>query len=812
MPSGNSHLPVPSAPPRGIERDALGPGRAFRQDDAEEGVDWRRLWRVLLRFRWLIVLVAFAGSAAGFVASRFVKPKYVAEATVWIDESDRRNYGASDRGPIRPGQNFEAEAWVALLRSYSVLDSVARDLRLYLSFKAPADSVAGRGFDVAAQFRPGTYELQTDETGGAYVLSTADGTELERGKLGDSIGTRFGFRWAPPAGSIAANRRVVFSLTSPREAAQWLAQGLDAHIDEEGNFLSLQLSGPNPQRLTAIVNALAARYVAVAADMQRLKLTERTKILGQQVTYAQQSLDRAERALQGFRERTITLPGDPADTRSGGASDTGGSSSPDLAAGAVATEFFQVQLEREGLARDRDAINRVLKAAGDGAVDVDHLAAIPAVEHNGPLTDVVKEWTTKAATLRALRYRYADAYPPLARLADEVSALERVTIPQLARDLVTSLDARGQQLDGRLAGAGQRLRAVPARSMQAARLRRDYDLQSTLFANLQQRLNESQVAEATTVPDVRIFDPAAVPEHPSRNTAWRIILMSVVASLGIGIVAAVVLDRIDPSVRYPVQVSRDMGLAILGTVPHVNLRGRDAALLPDDEPAFLEALRGIRMNLEYAYGAAGPVVFALTSPGAGDGKSLIASNLACMFAGGRRRTLLIDADIRRGVQHRRCAGQRRPGLAEYLRGAVPLDQILQRTQYGFDLIACGLRAREAPELLDGPGMPRLLALLRPNYDVIVCDSPPLTAGIDPFVLGTATGNLVVILRTGVSHRDVTAAKLEVLERMPVRLLGAVLNDVPDDPAYGYYAYYLPGYESGDEQDHRRIAPGPAAVS
>ena len=92
-----------------------------------------------------------------------------------------------------------------------------------------------------------------------------------------------------------------------------------------------------------------------------------------------------------------------------------------------------------------------------------------------------------------------------------------------------------------------------------------------------------------------------------------------------------------------------------------------------------------------------------------------------MFAGGRRRTLLIDADIRRGVQHRRCAGQRRPGLAEYLRGAVPLDQILQRTQYGFDLIACGLRAREAPELLDGPGMPRLLALLRPNYDVIVCD-------------------------------------------------------------------------------------------
>jgi hypothetical protein len=68
-----------------------------------------------------------------------------------------------------------------------------------------------------------------------------------------------------------------------------------------------------------------------------------------------------------------------------------------------------------------------------------------------------------------------------------------------------------------------------------------------------------------------------------------------------------------------------------------------------------------------------------------------------------------------------------------------------------------------------------------------------------------------VLRAGVSHREVTAAKLQVLERMPVRLLGAVLNDVPDDPAYSYYAYYLPGYESGDEQDHHSIAPGPAVT-
>jgi capsular exopolysaccharide synthesis family protein len=795
-----------------MERDAVRPSRASRVvADAEEGIDWRRLSGVLLRFKWLIAGVTLVSTAGGVVASRFVKPGYLAQATVWIDESDRRSYGTPDRGPLRPGQTFEAEAWVALLRSYSVLDSVARDLRLYLTFRTPDDSVVARDLSVGEQFRPGAYEVRVDVPSATYVLSTADGAELEHGALGDSIGTRFGFRWAPSAALLASHRRVQFAVSSPRDGARWLAEALDAHIDEDGNFLTLQLEGPNPQRLAAIVNALAKRYVAVAADLQRLKLTERTKILGQQVTYAQQSLQQAEQALQGFRQRTITLPGD-ADPH-GAASDSDAAGGSDPASGGAVGDFFQMQLEREGLKRDRDAINRILAAPGDSGLDVDRLAAIEAIQHSAPLSAAVKEWTTKEVDLRALRYRYADAHPRVVQLAGEIATLERSTIPDLARQLMASMDARGRDLDQRLAGAGRQLRAIPGRSMEGARLRRDYELRATLFTNLQQRLNEAQLAEATTVPDVRILDPAVVPERPARDTAPRLIVMAFLGGLAAAVCGAVLLDRMDPRVRYPAQVSRDMGLAILGTVPHVRLARRDAQLLPDDEPAFLEALRGIRMNLEYAYGSAGPVVFAITSPGPGDGKSLITSNLAAMFAEGSHRTLLIDGDIRRGALHRRCGRQRRPGLADYLRGEAPLDQIVQQTPYErLDLIACGTRAHEAPELLDGPGMPRLLAQLRPNYDVIVCDSPPLTAGIDPFVLGTATSNLVVVLRTGVSHREVIEAKLEVLDRMPVRLLGAVLNDVPDNAAYGYYAYYLPGYEAGDEREDHAVAPGPAALS
>jgi len=99
-------------------------------------------------------------------------------------------------------------------------------------------------------------------------------------------------------------------------------------------------------------------------------------------------------------------------------------------------------------------------------------------------------------------------------------------------------------------------------------------------------------------------------------------------------------------------------------------------------------------------------------------------------------------------------------------------------------------------------MGQLITGWRAAYDVILLDTPPLGGGVDPLILGTLTGNLLLVLRTGYSHRDVMAAKLEVLERLPIRVLGAVLNDVPPGAAYRYYSYYLPGYEAVDEDSGR----------
>jgi Mrp family chromosome partitioning ATPase len=118
-------------------------------------------------------------------------------------------------------------------------------------------------------------------------------------------------------------------------------------------------------------------------------------------------------------------------------------------------------------------------------------------------------------------------------------------------------------------------------------------------------------------------------------------------------------------------------------------------------------------------------------------------------------------------------------------------------------MSCGSRTHSAPELIGSAAMTRLIEHVRATYDVVIVDSPPLSGGIDSCLLGALTGSLVMVLRTGFSHRELAEAKLQMLSRFPVRLLGAVLNDVPANGSYRYYSYYLPGYEGVEEDSEKR---------
>jgi capsular exopolysaccharide synthesis family protein len=753
----------------------------------EESLVWRRYAAAALRFRWWILGLTALGGLGGAGGSRLMPPRYQAQATIWVQTTEPRG---SSRGPIGASQLFESYAWVDLLRSYVVLDEVARDLRLYLQ-PGPGGEAAFKAFTVENGYRPGSYRLVVDKSGEGFSLQGPDAVELQRGNVGDSIGRAFGFRWAPSATQLPAGSQLTFTIRPLRDAAKRLGDALAVTIDESGNFLRVSLTGRDPIHTAATVNAVVQRYVAVATDLKRAKLTELAKLLAGQFGAAGGNLKSAETALAEYRTRTVTLAREPAAsvTPASGAQTSG--------------DYFGLKLEQEQLRRDREAIEHALAHASDSAGSVEGLAFIGAVQRSADLSEALRELTTKQAERRALRYRYTDDHPAVRRAAADIELLERQTIPSLARTLVGELTTRQQVLAPQIDAGGRELQAIPQRAIEEARLKREVDMAVTLYASVQQRYDEARLAEASSIADVRVLDAAVAPQDQLKDVATRLIVMGLVAGLGLGLVGAVVLDRFDPRVRHPDQVTHGIGLPILGVVPRV--KDRRAGLDDEHVAQVIEAMRSVRLSLAHAYGVARPIVVTVTSPGVGDGKSFVSANLALAFADAGERTLLIDGDSRRGALHKALQTARKPGLTDILAGRAPLEAVTRATSYpSLHFISGGTRFRDSPELLGSTEMVELLARARSSFRVVLVDSPPLGSGVDPYTLGTLTGNVVLVLRAGTSNLDLVRTQLAMLDQMPIRLLGVVLNDVRPGGAYRYYSY-IPGYGTADEGEGFALA-------
>jgi capsular exopolysaccharide synthesis family protein len=763
----------------------------------ERGPDWRRVGNAVRRRKWFVLAFTLAAGGVGYAVSRYVKPQYQARATVWIDGSNQRD----NPGPLAPTSLFDAEGWVNLMHSDAVLNPVVATRRLYIDVAEPtsADSALFAGIAPTPQTRPGHYQLTVEPDANRYTLATDDGLILERATAGDSLGQAIGLRWLPPADLAGRGGTHQFTVQPPGAVTEQLIANLDVSINQQGSYLNATLSGSNPQRTAATLNAITQRYVALATSLQRQRLDEQSAVLSQQVAVAKMSLDSAEHRLEQFRIRTITLPHDRPGTVMSGV----GPAASDMTPSEQVLNRFATIEDRLAVARaDRDALERLMAASPDTAASLAGFGDLPVVRGASNLASAFTALDQAEASLVKMRERYTDAYPPVVQLKAQITELRRTTIPRTASALVADLNRRTRDLTNEVSQTADSLRAIPPRATDEARLMRNVAMATNLYTTLQQRYDETRIARATDVSDVRILDAATVPPWPTKNLASRLILLALAGGLGVAMLVAILLDRWDPRFRYPEEISRDMGMTILGTIPHLRL-ARDGTI---SDPAFPDCVRGIRMNLAYAYGAAGPVTLTISSPGSADGKSFLTLSLARAFADSGQRTVVIDGDVRRGALHRRCDLLRKPGLTDYLRGDVALEQVVRPTSIaGVHLVTSGTRMKEAPELLGSPAMRHLMGELKARFDVVLCDSPPLSAGIDPFVLGAVTANMLLVIRTGVSLRELTQAKLEILDRMPIRLLGVVLNDVPDTAPFQYYANYLPGYEAVSE------STGPSAT-
>jgi polysaccharide biosynthesis transport protein len=803
IPSPHSHDGERRSLP--ARRTDVGPPAEYRGDPYPsfepegEGLDLRRYASALVRFKWLFVLALLVAGGASYWVWNNTPMQYTATGSLWIDSET----GLGGSGPIQAEGLLESTGWIRLLQTYAVLDTVVVHQRLYLN--APSEyGAAFSTFVPHETLSPGAFELRVGPGGEEFELVTEAGVTVEQGLLAEGVGRSLGYDWTPPPGSLPAGATVPFSVQTPRERARQL--GRELWTSMEGNFLEIHLAGTNSRYITSVVNALMDRHVAVAAELKRARLDETLVILEDQLRATEAELAQAERALEEFRVTTITLPSD------GGAPISAGL---EMTRNPVINSFFETRVELEEIRRDRARLQAALdQIAATGEVQITTLELIPAAARSSELLRILSDLVNARSQLRALTDRYSSEYPAVQDVLTQIRSIEQDAIPRVIRDIIAELETQEGALGARVSEASVELRAIPPRTIEEARLARAVNVTEGLHNDLRSRVEQARLAAASVIPDVKVLDRAQVPQTPLGDDRLQLALMIFAGCLGAAVGGAILLDRTDSKFRYATDVSRDIGLDILGSIPRIQgKRGKQGVL---NAAQALEAFRELRIHVGFAYGSAGPITLAISSPAAGEGKSLISSNLAVAFAEVGRRTLLIDGDTRRGDAHRLFGVDQSPGLVDYLKGRAGEDIIQKTAHDGLDFIGCGVRGISTPELLASPQMARFVGTLKRSYEVIIMDCPPLAAGGDALILSTLMGNLAVVIRTGSTEKRLAHAKLDQLGALPIRILGAVLNDVdPTDGYHYYYASYLPGYEpvaSEEEEDTVQLISGGSSTS
>ena len=183
----------------------------------------------------------------------------------------------------------------------------------------------------------------------------------------------------------------------------------------------------------------------------------------------------------------------------------------------------------------------------------------------------------------------------------------------------------------------------------------------------------------------------------------------------------------------------------------------------------------------------------VSSPGPGEGKTTTVCNLAITYANLSKKTLLIDADLRKPVISKLFNLDREKGLTNYIAGDNNLSQNIQKTEIdNLDILTSGLNPPNPSEILNSINMKKMISKLKENYEVILIDSPPMIAVTDALILSKLTDQFILVCRSAVSQKGALDRSIKSLDQIGGKFNGAVLNAVDESITYGsgyYYSYY-----------------------
>ena len=544
-------------------------------------------------------------------------------------------------------------------------------------------------------------------------------------------------------------------------------------------LVDIKFRSTDAEMAARLANGLARNYIDQALEYKFTASHEATSWLAERLAEQRTQVEKAEYALQQYRERNGAISLDAREN-------IVVQKLADLSAAVTRAHAERTQ---------KEALERQLR---DAERDQAQLDTFPAILGNA----FIQRQKAELANIQQRQAQLADNLGPLHPQMLELEAAIRNSELKLRAEIDNVVRSVHTEYRAALAQEQSLISALELQKAEALSMNRlaiDYgvlvrDVESAkqIYETLMQRAKETGVAGELRTSNIRIVDAAQRPRVPATPRLRTNVMFGIFGGLILALGAAFLFEYLDSRIKSPEEVKACLGVPSLGMLPELGKRSMTEAplLSAGSRPEFSEAIRALRMNVLFSMPQDGARTLAVTSTGPNEGKTTVATNLAIAFALSGHRVLLMDADMRRPSVHTLFDLNQEPGLSNVLVGDAMASEAVRKTDVaGLWMMPSGRVPPNPAELLGLQRFEDLLLSLGDQFDTIIMDTPPVMVVSDPSVIANIASGVLFVVGAEMTGRRPARTALEQLERSHARILGAILNRVQLDKHAFYYSRY-----------------------
>jgi polysaccharide biosynthesis transport protein len=757
----------------------------------EDGINFRDIWRIIRRRRWLILSIAIIITTLVTIESYRARSTYLASAFIEIGKETPAVHTGNGDTVI---QSEDADLYYPQL-------SINTNLFRLTSEPLLEDVVLNLKLDENPNFT----DMQKKTAWQAIET------------LGARLGLT-GLEEAPPAKVDMLTETASRAAPRTPEESERLAPyvgiitgAIQAEQVKDTRTLKVTFTHTDPVIAAAVANGVARIFIDSSFENKTEHFTSASKWLDTTTREFQAKVEKADQALADYTREHNIFSLDGKET--------------------LTTD----KLSRLHDQATRAETDRILKQSLYEEVKAGRVTQLPAAFADPKIASLQSKLDELEAAADKLNIKYGDENPQVIETRQQISTIKgqieaaRKSLEEKLKGeyLVTlrdeqSLKAALQQSKGEAVQQNQD-------AIQYGILKQEVDTAKSLYNDFLQKTSQAKVQVAQQHNNLRLIQPARVPKSPLGPSHFRSIMLGLLLSLGAGLGLAYFLEYLDNTIKTVEDVGRYVQLPALGVIPSIaatalnkgtnNKKSRrlitdsDAARVEkgshdsarrmmafDNLSSAAEAYRAVRTSILLSAASRPPKIILVTSGQPGEGKTTTVVNTAVSLTQLGSSVLLIDCDLRKPMIHKLFGIDQSQGLSTYLSRDVSLDLVVHKGPMpNLSLLPCGPIPPNPSELISSEKMKSLLQIMAERYDHILIDSPPLMNVSDSVILSSMVDGVILVVHGGKSPRAVAQRARQELVNVGAKIFGVVLNNV-DLRSNGYDEYYYNRYYSEYARD------------